>query len=103
LKPAVQRCISKLCIIISKGEKRKHGDLIGKILRIAAITLKNEEKWKKATSLTCIYILTDINAAGGLTDSTPCYMKYSIKYIWVSIMHSHSAKKKVFMGQLQKF
>lgn len=57
---------------------------------------QNEEKQKKITSLTCIYILTDIDAAGGLTNSTPCYMKNSIKNIWMTIVHSHSTKKERF-------
>lgn len=47
----------------------------------------------KATSPTCINILTDIDDTGGLTYSTPRYMKNSIKNIWMAIMHSYSAKE----------
>ena len=114
LNPAVHRSISKLCskILILIGLKQLLKYLTGTILRITQIIVhhsgaylmrrnKKLSEWgkaeKRARSLTCIYILTDINASWGLTDSTPCYMKNSIKNIWMAIMHSHSAKtqKKV--------
>jgi hypothetical protein len=48
--------------------------------------------YRKDSLLTSIYIFTNINNSWSFTNPSPGYMKYSVKYIWVTIVHADSAR-----------
>lgn len=54
--------------------------------------IKTHKRVKASIILTCINIFTDINNTWRLTNATTRYMKNSIKDIWMSIVHTDSAK-----------
>lgn len=53
----------------------------------------NCQRWAIRNTIihTSKYILTDINNTRRLTNATTRYVEYTIKHIWMSIMHTHSA------------